>query len=70
MKDWTPLDQFLLRFLPDPKMRATVLASSFAASLEMAREGLVTIRQEKAFAPIYMRAGGKQTPQPAEIKSV
>ncbi|MCB1462181.1 MAG: segregation/condensation protein A [Nitratireductor sp.] len=65
IRDWTPLDHFLLRYLPDPKMRATVLASSFAASLEMAREGIVAIRQEKAFAPIYMRAGEKQAPQPA-----
>ena len=64
LKDWTPLDSFLLDYLPDPKMRATVLASSFAASLEMAREGIVAIRQEKAFAPIYMRAGVKPaTPQ-------
>ncbi len=59
LKDWTPLDTFLLDYLPDPKMRVTALASSFAASLEMAREGLVSIRQEKAFAPIYVRAGGK-----------
>ena len=60
MADWTPLDHFLVRYLPDPKMRATVLASSFAASLEMAREGLVSMRQEKAFAPIYLRAGTKK----------
>lgn len=59
LKDWTPLDTFLLDYLPDPKLRVTALASSFAASLEMAREGLVSIRQEKAFAPIYVRAGGK-----------
>jgi segregation and condensation protein A len=34
----------------------TVLASSFGATLEMAREGRVEIRQDGPFAPIYMRA--------------
>ncbi|GIL00906.1 MAG: segregation and condensation protein A [Alphaproteobacteria bacterium] len=62
MADWTPLDAFLRQYLPDPKMRPTVLASSFAASLELAREGVVTLRQEKAYAPIYMRAGRTGAP--------
>jgi segregation and condensation protein A len=31
------------------------LASSFGASLEMARDGLVDLRQAAPFAPIYMR---------------
>jgi segregation and condensation protein A len=57
MADWTPLDALLLRYLPDPKMRVTALASSFAASLELAREGKLSMRQEKAYAPIYLRAG-------------
>ena len=33
----------------------TVLASSFGATLEMAREGHIELRQEGPFAPIYMR---------------
>ncbi|MEC9344201.1 MAG: ScpA family protein [Pseudomonadota bacterium] len=64
MADWTPLDHFLVQYLPDPKLRTTALASSFAASLEMAREGLVSIRQEKAYAPIYMRAAAGRADQP------
>jgi segregation and condensation protein A len=35
--------------------RVTVIASSFTASLELAREGVIEIRQERAFEPIYMR---------------
>jgi segregation and condensation protein A len=31
------------------------LASSFGATLEMAREGLVELSQAEPFAPIYMR---------------
>ena len=33
-------------------MRATVLASSFAATLEMVREGEVEVQQHAAFAPL------------------
>jgi segregation and condensation protein A len=32
-----------------------VRASSFAATLELVREGRVEINQQKAFAPIYLR---------------
>jgi segregation and condensation protein A len=57
--DWVQLDFFLERYLPaaspDAELGRTMLASSFGASLEMAREGLVEIRQEAPFAPIYMR---------------
>jgi segregation and condensation protein A len=55
LKDWTPLDVFLLQYLPDPKMRASVIASSFAASLELVREGKMQVRQESAFAPLYLK---------------
>lgn len=54
--DWAPLDAFLLRYIPDPKMRTSVIASSFAASLEMVREGQLKIRQEAAFSPIYLKS--------------
>jgi len=36
-------------------MRRSVRASSFTASLELAREGHIELRQEDAFHPIYMR---------------
>ena len=57
LSDWTALDQFLLRYLSDPKERVTAIASSFAASLELVREGRLEIRQATPFAPIYMRRG-------------
>ncbi|MGE0702145.1 MAG: ScpA family protein [Hyphomicrobiaceae bacterium] len=52
---WVQLDLFLERYLPAPELGRTALASSFGATLEMAREGLIEIRQESVFAPIYMR---------------
>jgi segregation and condensation protein A len=55
MKDWSALDQYLIRFIPDQKERTTALASSFAASLELVREGEIEMRQGAAFEPLYMR---------------
>ncbi len=52
---WVQLDMFLIEYLPTPEARRTVLASSFGASLEMAREGLVELRQDGAFAPLFVR---------------
>jgi segregation and condensation protein A len=53
--DWTSLDRYLARYLVDPKEEASARASSFAASLEMVREGRIELRQETAFAPIFVR---------------
>lgn len=53
--DWTQLDLFLEQYLPNGEEERTALASSFGATLEMAREGLVELRQDEPFAPIYMR---------------
>jgi segregation and condensation protein A len=54
-QDWSRLDQYLLDFITEPELHATVLASSFAATLEMVREGLIDLHQHTAFAPIYLR---------------
>lgn len=61
-RDWTALDRFLVEYLATPEERATVIASSFAASLELVREGLVEVRQEEPFAPLYMRSKPKAGP--------
>ncbi|HMQ58793.1 MAG TPA: ScpA family protein, partial [Rhizobiaceae bacterium] len=55
-RDWTALDVWLVAFLPTPEARVTALASSFAASLELVREGAMEIRQSAPFAPLYIRA--------------
>lgn len=53
--DWTALDQFLITYLARPEDRVTAIASSFAAALELVREGSLDVRQQEAFAPIYLR---------------
>jgi segregation and condensation protein A len=65
LRDWTALDQFLLEYLTTPDDRATAIASSFAASLELIREGTLEARQDVAFAPLYLR--GRQTKKPIEV---
>jgi len=37
--DWTALDRYLIEYLETPQERRTATASSFAASLELVREG-------------------------------
>jgi len=59
--NWVQLDIFLNRYMPpatDEQGERTVIASSFGATLEMAREGLIELRQDEPFAPIYMRKCG------------
>jgi len=53
--DWSPLDQYLIAYLADPLVAATVLASSFAAALELIREGELEAHQQAAFSPLYLR---------------
>ena len=53
--DWTAFDDWLLSACLDPKMRRSARASSFSASLELVREGRLELRQDKTFAPIFIR---------------
>jgi segregation and condensation protein A len=53
--EWMAFDGFLRSALVTADDGKTVIASSFGATLEMARDGKVEIRQEAPFAPIYMR---------------
>jgi segregation and condensation protein A len=54
-EDWVSLDQWLIEFCVDPKLRRSARASSFSASLELVREGLIELRQEAHFAPLFLR---------------
>jgi segregation and condensation protein A len=54
--DWSPLDQYLIEYLVEPTMRPTVRASTFAAALELVREGRMEMHQHAAFAPLFLRA--------------
>ena len=61
--DWTAFDDFLHEACSDSEMRRSARASAFSASLELAREGRLEIRQERTFGPLWLRS---TNPQPAE----
>jgi segregation and condensation protein A len=67
--EWARLDEYLISYLVEPSMRATVMASSLAATLELVREGQMELHQQGAFAPIYLRKkadeGGPAPDEPA-----
>ncbi|MFD1694425.1 segregation and condensation protein A [Roseibium aestuarii] len=54
--EWAPINSFLQDYLYDDEDRATVIASTFSASLEMVREGQIELRQAEPFAPVYIRS--------------
>jgi segregation and condensation protein A len=53
--DWCVLDEYLIAYMVEPALAATVRASSFAATLELVREGRLEVHQHAAFAPLYVR---------------
>ena len=54
--DWTDLSVFLPDgWSDDPARRRSATAATFAASLELARQGRLEIRQAETFAPISYR---------------
>jgi segregation and condensation protein A len=64
--DWTELDSWLIAYGVEPHMRRSARASSFSASLEMVREGEIELRQDEAFAPIFMRAARAPATTPGD----
>lgn len=53
--DWKTLASFLPANVRGELLSRSSVAAHFAASLELAKAGQVELRQDSAFAPIYMR---------------
>ncbi len=54
--DWTTLKDFLPPGLKDPLVRRSAIAATFVATLEMAKQGKLQVRQDGgAYSPIYVR---------------
>jgi len=58
ISDWARLDACLAEYVLGHTSRTSAVASTFSASLELVREGRIEIRQDKAYAPIYLRNTG------------
>jgi segregation and condensation protein A len=62
--DWVPLDAYLAEYLAtDVTQRVTAIASTFASSLELVRQGHIEIQQSLAFGPLLMRRRKGDGPQ-------
>ena len=57
LPDWSTLETFLPEGLGDGLPRRAALSATLVASLEMARGGAVTLRQDQDFGPILLKAG-------------
>ncbi|MDC1383526.1 segregation/condensation protein A [Candidatus Puniceispirillum sp.] len=57
---WSVLQQFLPAGLESPMDFRSATASHFVASLELAREGVLKLRQDNNFAPLYMKVKNSQ----------
>jgi len=54
--EWGDLNQFLPDgWRDDPKFRRSATASTFAAALELVKEGKLEIRQSETFAPLQLK---------------
>ena len=54
--DWTEISTYLPEgWDGDPVRRRSATAATFAASLELVKEGHLEIRQSEMFAPIQLR---------------
>ncbi len=55
--DWQSISSFLPPGIREGLVARSALASTFVASLELARSGRVQIRQNTPFGPIYIKPG-------------
>ena len=53
--DWTTLEAFLPDDWREPRLARSAMASTFAATLELARDGALMMRQAEPFGPIELR---------------
>ncbi|HTV33780.1 MAG TPA: ScpA family protein [Methylocella sp.] len=58
--DWTLIDSFIIAYCVSPETTRTVRASTLSATLEMAREGAITLRQDAPFAPLWIKQKSQQ----------
>ncbi|KAB2941247.1 MAG: segregation/condensation protein A [Hyphomicrobium sp.] len=63
--EWLAFERCMQELASAHENGKTVMASSFGATLEMAREGQIELRQEGPFEPIYMRPRRSDAAEPA-----
>lgn len=64
--EWAPINDLIALFLQGEDMQKTTVASTFGATLEMARDGLIELRQSGHFTPLYVKTLDAGNDQPKE----
>ena len=59
LPDWASLETFLPPEIASPMERRSAAASTFAACLELAKQGKLHIRQGQTFGPIFLKGAPK-----------
>ena len=57
--DWTTMMDFLPRGIRQPLMRRSAISTTLIAALELVRQGKADIRQDSAFAPIFLKPANR-----------
>jgi len=53
--EWAPINELIASFLGTEIAMKTTVASTFGATLEMARDGVIEIKQSGPFQPLYVK---------------
>lgn len=69
VSEWAVLDTFLLDYCTTPEMARTVRASSLSVTLEMVKEGRLVLRQDRAFAPLWIKTPAKGESQAGPVRA-
>lgn len=64
--DWIVLDPYLMTYCTTHEARRAVRASGFAAVLEMVLQGSLSLRQDRAFAPLWIKRRSENVIAPAK----
>ena len=55
ISDWTSIIEMIPKFYFEKKMKKTGIAGIFAASLELAKEGIISVSQNKKFDKLLIK---------------
>ncbi len=53
--EWAPINELIASFMGTETAQKTTVASTFGATLEMARDGVIEIKQSGPFQPLYVK---------------
>ena len=54
--EWAPINELIASFMGAEALMKTTVASTFGATLEMARDGVIEIKQSGPFQPLYVKS--------------